>query len=311
MKRLLSIAGLVAAACMAFAVLPALAHDVDGPNDCQKPYRDFGDAPECIPAYPSGVLGKFPTCILTPATCPIGTQEFACPPISTAPGATGYVVHTADFNSYWLGCYITPLGPEGVDGETDGKTNTPAIGLSACSDIATDCVEVAFGGMTFDQDECYADGSDAGITAPIVFGLCSVSSVSYSVTNCAPVQRYAYLNICVDWNEDADWNDNFQCNAASGGACAYEWAVKNAPIFMPPGCALLTSPAFLSGPFKVHSWLRITISDNPAADDYPWNGSVSIGPFQNGETEDYPVEVTDRPTPAHGSTWGQLKVRYR
>jgi GEVED domain len=312
MKKWLTMFAGVAVACVLVLARPAAAHDVDGPDDCQKDHIDFGDAPECIPAYPSGVIGKFPTC-KAPCTL-IGTQEFACPPISSPPGPTGYVMNIGGPGGYWLGCYPTPAGPEGIDTDFDGKVNVGGVGISACAQNPTDCVEIAFGGMPFDQDECYADGSDAGITAPIVFGTCAMSKVDFFTTSCFAAARPVFLNICVDWNEDGDWNDNFQCTSGGGGGvagCAYEWAVKNAPISLTPGCALMSSPMFLSGPKKGHSWLRISISDNPAPDDYPWNGTVSIGQFYNGETEDYPVEINDIVTPSHGSTWGQLKIRYR
>ena len=294
-------------AVLACSAIPAFATDVDGPNDCTKNWRDFGDAPECKPAYPSGVLGKFPTCTF-PCTPP-GTQELACPPISTVPGPTGFVVHDGLPDHYWLGCYPTPLGPQGVDSEGDGKMNVGGVGVSACAaGLLTDCIEPAFG-MLFDQDECYTDGSDAGITSYITFPLCSPKNVVFNTTNCAN-QYQVFLNICVDWNGDGDWNDNFQCPGVGG--CAYEWAVKNYAMVIPPGCATLASPLFLTGPFDNFGWMRISISDNPAPDDYPWNGTVSIpgSHVRGGETEDYPVEITT-PTAVNGSTWGRLKVLYR
>src|SRR6476660_7700693 len=71
------------AAAVLFSLPPSLAPatDVDGPNDCLRDIHDYGDAPEAIPAYPSGVLGHFPTCVAPSAP---GTQEIACtPPLST------------------------------------------------------------------------------------------------------------------------------------------------------------------------------------------------------------------------------------
>jgi hypothetical protein len=307
MKRLLLARFLGVVALGLLLTAPARAHDVDGPNDCQKIYHDFGDAPECIPAYPTGVIGKFPTCT---ASCPpIGTFDVTCPPISTPPGPTGFVVNIGDVGGYWLGFYPTPLGPEGVDSDADGKTNVGGVGISACppGPMPTDCVEPAFG-MMFDQDECYADGSDAGITAPIVFPVCAIAKVPFMTTNCFAAPRQVFLNICVDWNADGDWNDNFACPTTPGG-CAYEWCVKNAVIILPPGGAANLSPPFATGPFFGDAWMRISISDNPAPDDYPWNGTKSIGGFRNGETEDYPVTI-NQSTPSRLGTWGELKVRY-
>src|SRR5262249_12444948 len=81
--------------------------DVD-PPDCQATYSDFGDAPEGIAAYPSGVLGHFPTCLAATAA---GTQEIDCgAAVSTFPGPTGYVLHheLAVASNFWLGCYPGP-----------------------------------------------------------------------------------------------------------------------------------------------------------------------------------------------------------
>jgi hypothetical protein len=297
-------------ACSSIVVL-ALAHtahatDVDGPVDCPQTKVDWGDAPEFVLAYPA-VPGNFPTCAAPGA---VGTQTFACPPISTPPGPTGAITHVqfggGGLGNYWLGCYMGAAGPFGIDSESDGKTNSPAIGFSACSMIPTDCVEAAFG-LTFDQDECYFDGSDAGITTPLTFGTCITTGVPFMTANCGPT-RTVFLNIAVDWNADGDWNDNFACATA----CAFEWAVVNAPIVLPPGCAALVSPPFLTGPFVGPGWLRISLSDAPMPADYPWNGSLGLagGAAYGGETEDYPVYIEGHVGVAP-DTWGRVKSLYR
>ena len=66
----------VATAALLLAVAPALATDVDGPNDCNRTPVDFGDAPESVPAYPA-VPGCFPTCL---APGPVGTPAAAGSP---------------------------------------------------------------------------------------------------------------------------------------------------------------------------------------------------------------------------------------
>jgi hypothetical protein len=296
---------LLLTAALVCAALPAAATDVDGPDDCQRTIRDFGDAPEGVPAYPGPVLGNFPTCIVPGA---VGTQVFACPPISPPPGPTGFVTHlnggAATGGNFWLGCYLNAIGFYGIDTEPDGKTNSPAIGVSACSGIPTDCVEAAFG-MTFDQDECFADGSDAGVTRPTLL-VCRPGTVAYSVWNCGPT-RQAFLNICVDFDTDGDWNDNFLC---PGGGCAYEWAVVNAPIILAPGCTPLVSPPFLVGPKAGPAWMRVSISTDPMPPDYPWNGTVAVGGVRGGETEDYPILI-DNNVGTAPSTWGNMKTLYR
>ena len=57
-RTLLTLVGLVLSSCLAGVVF---ATDVDGPNDCTRSNRDYGDAPEgtLTLAYP-GVSGKFP-----------------------------------------------------------------------------------------------------------------------------------------------------------------------------------------------------------------------------------------------------------
>ena len=284
MRRLLRTTFGIALACS----LAGAAHatDVDGPNDCARSNRDFGDAPEgtAVLAYP-GVPGRFPTCI-TPG--PVGTQNVACVPISTAPGPTGYVQHNSAVGQplYWLGC---PPGaaPFGIDSEGDGKVNNSAVvgAASACSGIATDCVETAFG-LSFGQDECYGS-TDAGVLKP-AFKVCSMGTVTFTVTNCTGTPT-VFLNILVDMNHDGDWNDNFQCP----GACAYEWAVKNAPLTLPPGCTTFTSPSFLVGPNPGPGWMRVTISTTAVNNDFPWAGSATMAgaSLTGGETEDYPVNI--------------------
>jgi hypothetical protein len=259
---------------------------------------DFGDAPEGVDAYPA-VPGCFPTCI---AAGPAGTQTTAClPPLSSAPGLTGFVrhVHPTGGGGYWLGCPPS-LGspPQGIDPEGDGKMNAVGLGASAClATLAVDCSEAAFG-MTFGQDECYGS-TDAGVAAAITFTPCTSSSFAYQAYNCGPT-RQVYLNVLVDWNQDGDWNDNFQC--ATG--CAYEWAVKNVLIPLTPGCNFLVTPAFLSGPNAGNGWVRITLSDGPVTNDFPWAGSATIPgqSLSDGETEDYPVTIAE-PCPPYDD-WG-------
>jgi hypothetical protein len=301
---LLPIVLALAAAATLAPARPARATDVDGGNDCTRVYTDFGDAPENVVAYPSGVLGAFPSCL---APGPVGSRTVACAAPGTAPGPAGFVRHVGTgTDNFWLGCYSTVDGPSGVDGESDAKVQLGG-GPSACGGIPTDGTEPAFNVLTFADDEAFADGSDAGVTSPGFFIRCASASLAYSVYNCG-APRTIYLNVCVDFNQDGDWNDSFTCPAG----CAREWALVNVPVTIDSGCNALASPNFRVGPTNGPGWMRITVTSDPVPNDFPWNGSVSApgSQFIGGETEDYPV-VMDQVVPAGQRTWGTLKTSYR
>jgi hypothetical protein len=293
---------------LAFAAAPASATDRNGGDDCTLfPHVDWGDAPEGVLAYP-GVTGKFPTCRQMNV---VGTQEVAggCPPISSPPGITGHLFHRpSNASQYWLGCYTDPQGrPSGFDGEGEGLMNQPAQGSSFCSTHeAVDCVENAYG-LTFGQDECTADQSDAGVISSLEFGTCQSGSVTFTTYSCATAPRNVVLNVAIDWNHDGDWNDVVAC---ANGTCAYEWAVKNEIITLPPGCGTITSPAFLAGSTAGPAWLRISLSDDLVSNDYPWTGAAGESGVEGGETEDYPAMVVTA-VPTLPSTWGAMKATYR
>jgi hypothetical protein len=302
------LAPLAAVAALTLFSFTVEATDVDGPDDCARATADWGDAPEGTIAYPSGVIGAFPTCF---APGPIGTQTISCVATSSPPGPAGFVRHVQGVGGYWLGCYSIPGGFYGIDSEPDGKTNSsltlPTPGFSVCSSILTDCVEPAYG-MFFDQDECTGDGSDATLTSPIVFPLCSsIPPFAFKVYNCGPPKNIV-MNILVDWNSDGDWNDNFSCAAG----CAREWAVKNVGYPIGTGCTTVFPPLIVTGPFNAYAWMRITIADTSVPDDFPWNGSASM-PGQTlagGETEDYPVSV-GQVTSSSSQGFGRLRMLYR
>ena len=298
------------------AAPPATADDRDLGNDCQRPTEDWGDAPEGVTAYISfpTVIGKFPTCFFAGAP---GTDELnaSCTPIALAQAGrpTGYVRHlqTAVAN-YWLGCYSDASGPQGIDSEIDGKTSfgffQSVPTTSACNPaVPIDCVSGPFAPWGSGQDQC-AFGPDASLSpAPPMFQACRRSTMPITAYNCS-ASRLVYLNICVYMNRDGDWNDSFDCS----GECAFEWAVKNAPVLLSSGCSSQSSPVFIVGPHPGEYWCRISISDEAAPDDYPWNGSASLpdGAFRGGETEDY-TWLIDQPVPTVRRSWGEVKSHYR
>jgi hypothetical protein len=265
---------------------------IQTPGPCGREYEDFGDAPEAVAAYPSALLGHFPTCI--GGTVP-GTQEVQCGnPASPPPQITGYVRHYSpaqDPIQYWLGCG-DQLTSWGIDREVDGKMNQAPLGTSSfCNQaVMPDCAESPWGGPPFVQDECFGD-LDAGVPSPVALGQCTMSQVQYQAYSCAAAPVQAYLNVLVDWNQDGDWNDLISCSSIS--QCAPEWAVQNAPVMLSPGCASYATPPFRVGPTPGPGWLRITLCDAPVPADFPWNGSVGApnATLDRGETEDYPVDI--------------------
>jgi hypothetical protein len=169
--------------------------------------------------------------------------------------------------------------------------DTGAPGSACLATLLTDCTE--FLGLNWGQDECYGD-LDAGLVSPtnLIFKTCQTTTFDFHTYNCKSQSADAFLNVLVDMNQDGDWNDNFQCPGTAG--CAYEWAVKNVPIVVQPGCDLHTTPPFLMGPQDGLGWTRITLTSQPVGDDFPWNGSAGPngdGFFSAGETEDYPVVI--------------------
>jgi len=289
----------------------ALATDVDGP-DCGRSINDYGDAPEGVTLYPLTRPAAYPTCV---APGPIGTVENVAPIRGTLPGPAGYVRHFQSGGAnYWLGCTVSPFGFGGIDSENNGKFSL-VPGTPACGDgPLPDC------GAVFGQDECDGD-SDAGVTANLYACSPFPAQVVIVTTACAG-GRDVYVNVLVDLNDDGDWNDNVACRAANSPSCvgpctspdgaAHEWAVKNLRITLPGGgCLQQALPPFEPGARVVSPvvWMRVSLTDAPVSDDFPWAGGV----FAGGETEDYLVDMAslDPPVPARKNTWGELKIRYR
>lgn len=256
---------------------------------CTLFYHEAGDAPEGFSPYPGVAVAHFPTCAAAGAP---GSQEIECgAAMSTAPGLTGRVKHVAGFDfapPFWLGCGASAPALGGIDAESDGKTG-PASGGNTCGG-SVDCTELTPWGMSFGQDECLGD-ADAGMDGPIELGACTTTRLRFRATLCELQSGLAYLNVLVDWNQDGDWNDILSC--ATSQSCAPEWVVKNALLPLTRGCGAYETPEFAVGPRVGPGWMRITLTADPVADQFPWAGSDGSpnGDFRSGETEDHPVMI--------------------
>ena len=250
------------------------------PEPPQPPLRDadFGDAPEGALAYPSlGIDGLFPTCV--------------------GVGPASWIEHA----SKWLW-----FGPN-VDLESEGNAGTCGL----------------FNPNNYDQDEDYDDG-DAGLVVPRPFTISGnlgservwaltstidwelgqacqkaiwTRNIDIEVHNQRPDGRDGYVNILVDWNRDGIWQGNAKC----GDVNVPEHALVNFPV--PHGFNGLLSE--LDPPdLKVANlpdlsfvWTRFTITERPieapgGKDPWWWNGD---GVFDDGETEDYLLQVRNTP----------------
>ncbi len=220
---------------------------------------DYGDAPDGVMAYPlTGVMGNFPTCMNVPAS--------------------NYIQHSN------FGGILGTL----VDFENEGNS-----GL--CPSFTP-----------YDNDECFNDG-DAGLLFPDSYTIqggvvvpcpgstaaqlgfsCTMAAwgtnVDIQVNNFMPNQAIGYMNVLFDWNMDGDWGDIVNCP----GAVAAEHVLHN--FVVPPGysgpLSGLSPPNFLIGPHGGYVWARFTLSE--AMLPLNWDGH---GVFEDGETEDYLIEI--------------------
>jgi len=238
---------------------------------------EWGDAPENVIAYPSlGVFGAFPTCQNT--------------------GPATWIYHGALCWANFGGAF---------DFETEGNA-----GL--CSSF-----------NPYDADECCADG-DAGLIMPPAYTIdatgtvvpcvnhgslgafCTTANwgqnVDITVINNMPV--IGYVNVLMDFDQNGMWGGASQC---PGGAMAPEHVLVDWPVpmnFAGPLSAL-GPPSFLIGPNLGYVWTRFSVTEQPVGGG--WDGS---GGFEDGETEDYLLQIDDG-TPVEESSWGVIKSLYR
>jgi hypothetical protein len=253
------------------------------------PEMDYGDAPEGSNAiaYPAtGVTGAFPTCKTI--------------------GPAGWIQHT-NFGAWF--------GPS-FDLELDGNA-----GL-----CPTGCFP------PYDQDECFADG-DAGLIVPLPYTIdaalnvvpcpqCSSgtplgdtcqtalwgTNIDIDVHNHMPSQTIGYVNLLIDWNQDGKWSGSSNCPTAA----TPEHVLVNFPVPNPydgPLSGLMPGAGFLIGPNRGYVWARFTITEQPVPVP-DWNGE---GSFEDGETEDYLLEigkVYEPKPPVEHLKWSQPPIEW-
>jgi hypothetical protein len=114
------------------------------------------------------------------------------------------------------------------------------------------------------------------------------TNIDITVTNTRSTM--AYVNVLMDWNQDAWWQGASQCPAGP----APERVVVNLGIpagFSGP-LSLLATTAFRIGPNPGYVWTRFTVSEVPIPIAAQWTGE---GAFEYGETEDYLLKVDQHP----------------
>ncbi len=243
-----------------------LAFAISGDEPCpDEEFREYGDAPEGALAYPSsGVIGRFPTCKNV--------------------GAAGSFIEHNNFGA-WFG----PI----FDFELDGNAGFCPL----------------FNPSMYDQDECWQDG-DAGLLFPPAYTIqgpvgsekvvsCSGvtgalgrvcqpatwgGNIDVNVVNNMPSQTTGYVNVLMDWRQDGVWGGGALCpTGATPEHVLVDWPIPNG---FAGSLSALAPPGFLIGPNAGFVWTRITITESQLGTG--WTGS---GVFEDGETEDYLLEV--------------------
>ena len=226
--------------------------------------KDYGDAPEGAPAYPSlGVLGQFPTC---------------------RSGPSGFIEHGL-MGTLYFGKYVD-YEPDGNGGNCPDFTPNkydqderlgpdagywyPGFAYTIRGDAGSEKVV-----STYLHKYHYAIGH-----------VCEEAAWGEDLDMVLKVTGpgRGYVNVLADWNRDGKWGGEAGC---LGGAGAPEHILVNFPV---TGSDTLLSqfapPSFRIGSDSGYVWTRFTISEAPVT--LPWKGE---GTFDDGETEDYLLKV--------------------
>ena len=252
---------------------------------------DLGDAPDSsnsfpdvtMLAYPSGVLGHFPT-----------VYQAGSPPYGP--------LHRHPRDMFFLGKRVSLETEADIGPDEDGVNNLAPAGAPSPTEAPTNTTETPANwgpGISADRD-----GADDGLHLPITMRPITVTRaepicttmVDYDVTCTSPQPTRAYVNMWFDFNRDGDWDDLL---SAPDGAVEPEWAVQNQVVSLPgPGEYTFTSPPFncshLISADLSPLWVRINIAETQhfpsiiLIDAEPgFEGAGPVDGYEYGETEDY------------------------
>ena len=232
--------------------------------------NDLGDAPDStnhtpggagnMLAYPTGVLGNFPT-VFDPAT---GQPQG---PRHSFPGP----LH--------LGQFVSREAEADVPPDQDPLINIRPVANDPDNDRGDD--GPIFASWTF--NDCQQTILQTRVAV-------AQAAVNYFQN----LGTQAYLNVWVDSNRDGDWADSVMC----GQQAAPEHILIDSPVnvvAMGAGLHVISSQTGLV-PWAITdkpAWVRVTLSDRPSNKTLQ-AGNVSYGdgrgdaqPFKTGETEDF------------------------
>jgi len=253
-------------------------------GDDKLPEYDLGDAPDCsnsLPgvtmlAYPSGVLGKFPT-----------VYQMGSPPYGP--------LHRHPRDRFFLGPRVSLEAEADIGPDEDGITNLDPMNDAVNRDGADD-------GWDIKESEGVYPPHDVNVP-PLPPPAKTV--MVHSVTCTSTQATRAYVNVWLDLNRDGDWDDVL---SGPDGAAEPEWAVQNQELSLPaPGYYTFTSPPFNCSHLVTEGgdplWVRITIAEKQHLPTILTPGAGPAEGYEYGETEDYYIRPESGPT-AVKYDWG-------
>jgi len=125
---------------------------------------------------------------------------------------------------------------------------------------------------------------------------CNMSSIPVELTlsGGAMAPWTAYVNMWIDYNRDGDWGTTGTSDVvACPNGTISEWVVQNYPIAVPPsGLGTINVTVNFTGyvPSPSDAWLRVQLTD---ANVTYADGSGPLACYEDGETEDYYVNIVE------------------